>query len=53
MDCSGGDEVTLESGTARKLEALERQLAAHPSPRTIVFCNKVRAVHCCNASSQA
>lgn len=29
VDCSGGEEVSLETGTRRKLEALEKVRAAH------------------------
>ena len=41
MDCSGGDEISFESGTKRKLEALGGVLARHNAPRTLVFCNKL------------
>lgn len=29
IDCSGGDEISLETGTARKLEALMTALDRH------------------------
>ena len=41
MDCSGGDEITLEAGQKRKLDALAELLGRHAVPRTIVFCNKI------------
>uniref|UniRef100_A0A383WC63 RNA helicase n=1 Tax=Tetradesmus obliquus TaxID=3088 RepID=A0A383WC63_TETOB len=41
VDCSGGDEISLESGTARKLEAMMQALDRVRSPRTLVFCNKI------------
>ncbi len=41
IDCSGGDEVNLETGTARKLQALRSTLAAHGAQRVVVFCNKI------------
>ncbi|GIL45873.1 hypothetical protein Vafri_3002 [Volvox africanus] len=43
VDCSGGDEVTEESGRKRKLEALKGLLERHRALRTIVFCNKIDA----------
>ncbi|EFJ52361.1 hypothetical protein VOLCADRAFT_86719 [Volvox carteri f. nagariensis] len=43
VDCSGGDEVTEESGRKRKLEALKTLLERHRAPRTLVFCNKIDA----------
>ncbi|KAL6766845.1 hypothetical protein ACKKBG_A37610 [Auxenochlorella protothecoides x Auxenochlorella symbiontica] len=41
LDCSGGEEVSEESGFARKADALARLLAGSRAARTIVFCNKV------------
>ncbi|KAF8070956.1 DEAD-box ATP-dependent RNA helicase 50 [Scenedesmus sp. PABB004] len=41
VDCSGGDDVSLESGTQRKLDALGAALARVRSPRVMVFCNKI------------
>eukprot|EP00775_Hariotina_reticulata_P010116 gene10116-10274_t len=41
VDCSGGDEISLESGTQRKLEALQEALDRVRSPRAVVFCNKI------------
>ncbi|KXZ46522.1 hypothetical protein GPECTOR_43g959 [Gonium pectorale] len=41
VDCSGGDEVSEDSGRKRKLEALQQLLERHRAPRTIVFCNKI------------
>eukprot|EP00877_Chromochloris_zofingiensis_P002029 jgi/Chrzof1/11827/Cz06g11130.t1 len=41
IDCSGGEEISLESGTARKLDALFAALRRHRSARTVVFCNKI------------
>lgn len=43
LDCSGGAEISLESGTARKLDALGRSLSQHGARRAIVFCNKIEA----------
>lgn len=33
VDCSGGEEVSLESGAARKMEALGKSLGAHTADR--------------------
>jgi ATP-dependent RNA helicase DDX18/HAS1 len=41
VDCSGGDEVTEESGRRRKMAALYAVLQEQKAPRTIVFCNKI------------
>ncbi|MEW5304328.1 MAG: hypothetical protein WDW36_006945 [Sanguina aurantia] len=41
LDCSGGEEVSLESGTNRKLEALGAAMVRHQSRRILVFCNKI------------
>ncbi|KAF6257544.1 P-loop containing nucleoside triphosphate hydrolase protein [Scenedesmus sp. NREL 46B-D3] len=41
VDCSGGDEISLESGTQRKLEAMVDALDRVRSLRTLVFCNKI------------
>ena len=41
VDCSGGDEVTEESGFLRKAAALFAVLQEQRAPRTIVFCNKI------------
>lgn len=41
VDCSGGEEITLEAGQKRKLDALADLLLSLPVPRTIVFCNKI------------
>lgn len=43
VDCSGGEEVSLESGTARKLDALHAVLGRTKAPRSLVFCNKIEA----------
>ncbi len=43
MDCSGGEEVSLESGVRRKLDALDKVLARQKAPRTLVFCNKIES----------
>ncbi|KAI8469617.1 MAG: P-loop containing nucleoside triphosphate hydrolase protein [Monoraphidium minutum] len=43
VDCSGGDEVSLESGVARKLKALSACLERHGAQRAVVFCNKIEA----------
>ena len=48
VDCSGGSVITEETGTARKLDALQRALRKYPVQRTLVFCNKIeicRKVH--------
>jgi ATP-dependent RNA helicase DDX18/HAS1 len=29
IDCSGGDDISLETGTARKLEALAKAIERH------------------------
>jgi ATP-dependent RNA helicase DDX18/HAS1 len=41
VDCSGGDEVSEESGAQRKSAALFAALQERRAPRTIVFCNKI------------
>ena len=41
MDCSGGDEISEETGFLRKADALQRVLAKHAATRAIVFCNKI------------
>jgi ATP-dependent RNA helicase DDX18/HAS1 len=41
VDCSGGEEITLEAGIKRKLMALAALLDAHRTQRTIIFCNKI------------
>ena len=41
IDCSGGEEVSLETGTLRKLEALDKALLQHAASRVLVFCNKI------------
>ena len=41
IDCSGGDEISLEAGTARKLEAMTQALDRRGSARTLIFCNKI------------
>ena len=41
IDCSGGDDVSIESGNQRKSVALFAALQEHRCPRTIVFCNKI------------
>jgi hypothetical protein len=43
VDCSGGDEVSLESGTTRKLEALDKELAMRGSDRAIVSWSDLMA----------
>ncbi|PNH11413.1 DEAD-box ATP-dependent RNA helicase 50 [Tetrabaena socialis] len=43
VDCSGGDEVSEESGRKRKLEALSTLLERHGAARTMVFCNKIES----------
>lgn len=43
VDCSGGDEVTEESGFQRKADALFAVLQEQRAPRTIVFCNKIES----------
>ena len=41
VDCSGGDEITEESGMRRKAAALFACLQERRALRTIVFCNKI------------
>lgn len=41
MDCSGGDEVSEETGFQRKVAALYAVLQEQRAPRTIIFCNKI------------
>lgn len=41
VDCSGGDEVSEESGQRRKMAALFASLQERRTPRAIVFCNKI------------
>jgi ATP-dependent RNA helicase DDX18/HAS1 len=41
VDCSGGDEITEESGMRRKAAALFAALQERRALRTIVFCNKI------------
>lgn len=41
VDCSGGDEITEESGKRRKLQALFAVLQEQSAYRAIVFCNKI------------
>ncbi|KAG2448777.1 hypothetical protein HYH02_006129 [Chlamydomonas schloesseri] len=43
VDCSGGDDISEESGRKRKLEALQTVLDRHKAARTMVFCNKIDA----------
>jgi ATP-dependent RNA helicase DDX18/HAS1 len=41
VDCSGGAEVSEETGRARKAAALLAAAQERRAPRTIVFCNKI------------
>lgn len=41
IDCSGGEEISEESGIARKSVAMLASLQEQKSRRTIVFCNKI------------
>ena len=41
VDCSGGNEITEESGIRRKCAALFASLQSKRALRTIVFCNKI------------
>ena len=41
VDCSGGDEVSEESGFRRKAAALFAVLQEQRAQRAIVFCNKI------------
>lgn len=43
VDCSGGDEVSEESGIQRKLTGLLASLQECRATRTIVFCNKIES----------
>lgn len=46
VDCSGGGEVSEESGFKRKAAALLAVLQEQRAPRTIVFCNKIETCAC-------
>ena len=50
VDCSGGDEISEESGFQRKAEALLGLLGQEKSARTLIFCNKIptcrKVLHC-------
>lgn len=41
VDCSGGEEISEDSGLQRKADTLLRLLREGPTARTIVFCNKI------------
>ena len=41
VDCSGGDEISEESGFQRKAEQLLALLGQEQHPRTLIFCNKI------------
>eukprot|EP01026_Neomeris_dumetosa_P078145 TRINITY_DN8440_c0_g2_i2.p1 TRINITY_DN8440_c0_g2~~TRINITY_DN8440_c0_g2_i2.p1 ORF type:complete len:519 (+),score=62.43 TRINITY_DN8440_c0_g2_i2:215-1771(+) len=41
IDCSGGDEISLETGIQRKLDALQTLFLKSTERRTIIFCNKI------------
>ncbi|KAI8113511.1 hypothetical protein M9435_003512 [Picochlorum sp. BPE23] len=41
VDCSGGDEISEESGILRKSAAMLASLQEQKRDRTIVFCNKI------------
>ena len=41
VDCSGGDDISIESGNQRKCAALFAALQENPCARTMVFCNKI------------
>ncbi len=41
IDCSGGDEISEESGFQRKAAALYAVMQEKRAARTIVFCNKI------------
>ena len=43
VDCSGGNEVSEESGFQRKAAALFAVLQEQRAPRAIVFCNKIES----------
>ncbi|PSC73217.1 DEAD-box ATP-dependent RNA helicase 50 isoform A [Micractinium conductrix] len=43
VDCSGGTEVSEETGFQRKAAALFAVLQEQRAPRTIVFCNKIES----------
>lgn len=43
VDCSGGDEVSAESGFQRKAAALFAVLQEQRASRSIVFCNKIES----------
>lgn len=41
LDCSGGDDISEETGFVRKAERLVQIMAQTGAPRTIIFCNKI------------
>jgi ATP-dependent RNA helicase DDX18/HAS1 len=41
VDCSGGEDFSLEGATKRKLAAVWALLQQHNVARTIIFCNKI------------
>eukprot|EP01025_Chloroclados_australasicus_P008080 TRINITY_DN1278_c0_g1_i8.p1 TRINITY_DN1278_c0_g1~~TRINITY_DN1278_c0_g1_i8.p1 ORF type:complete len:260 (+),score=16.06 TRINITY_DN1278_c0_g1_i8:420-1199(+) len=41
IDCSGGEQISLEAGTNRKLDALKDIISSCQDQRIIVFCNKI------------
>jgi ATP-dependent RNA helicase DDX18/HAS1 len=38
IDCSGGDDISLETGTARKLEALAKAIDRHRCGWNVNVC---------------
>jgi len=52
VDCSGGEDISEDSGFERKAVAMLSVLKDQKASRTIVFCNKLttcRKVICCMA----
>jgi len=41
IDCSGGEEISLEAGTQRKLNTLGTVLSRKNADRVLIFCNKI------------
>lgn len=42
IDCSGGEEISEESGFQRKAVALLEVVKRQNAERTVVFCNKLQ-----------
>ena len=42
VDCSGGDEISEETGFEQKFAGLLNVVLAKPVGRTLIFCNKLQ-----------